>query len=172
MEIYSYFQVLCTIHTLQLSVNDTLKSVKAFGAEMETVLKKSKTLANYVRKSGPATQELKAACEELKITYTTLKNPQETRWNSQNTNLASLIKVKSALVKLANDDTSGDWATRGLTAAEWKLAEGAVKVLDLPLYVTKAWEAETTPTMNLVISELYSMKIKLESYVGDISKCK
>ena len=155
MKSYPYnivIQVLCAIHTLQLSVNDTLKSVKAF-----------------VRKSGPVTLALKTACEEVDIPFTTPKNPQETRWNSQHTNLMSVIKLKAALVQLVSEDPSGDWANRVLTAAEWKLAEGAVKVLEQPLLVTKAWEAETTPTMNLVISELYTMKVKplqiLESVV-------
>ena len=38
----------------------------------------------------------------------------------------------------------------------------ASKILEIPLKVTKVWEGEKYPTMNLVCSELYEMKKNLE----------
>ena len=156
-------QYLCGIHTLQLANVDTFKSTSVAGVSMKNVLSKCKKLANRVKLSGPATLALKTACREINLPYTSLKNPNKTRWNSQHTNLKSVIKLKPALLKLANEDTSGDWAPRMLTPSEWKLAEQAAIILEQPLLVTKAWEAETTPTINLVVEQLFSMKMKVEA---------
>ena len=159
------FKVLCANHTLQLAINDTFEKTAVAGSEMTTVLKKTCTLANFVKRSGPATLSLKAACKEEGVPYTTLKNPNQTRWNSKYSNIASVLKLKIPLLKLANSDTAGVWTGKMLSPSEWKLAEGAAKVLQIPLIVTKVWEAEITPTSNLVISELYGMKKRLEAIV-------
>ena len=72
-------QILCAIHTLQLSVGDTFKDASVGPTMMKNVLAKGKALAKLVKKSGPLMQELKKACADVDIAYTTLKNPNETR---------------------------------------------------------------------------------------------
>ena len=136
---------------------------------MKHVLAKGKALSNFAKKSSNAMTSLKKGCAEKNMKYTTIKNPNETRWNSKHTNLTSIIKLKPALLHLANTDTTGIWTGKLFTPSEWKLAEGAVKVLELPMYVTKVWEAEKTPTMNMVVSELYSMRSQLENFVAESS---
>ena len=165
-------QYLCQIHTLQLGVGDTFKSTYVGGANMDEVIKTGRSLANHLVKSGPDSLALKESCNEMKIKYTTVKNPNKTRWNSVHTMLKSIIKVKPALIKLANDDPSGNWEKRVFSSAEWKMAEGAVKILEEVLLVTKAWEAETTPTINLVISELYNLDMKLEETINNSGTCR
>lgn len=157
-------QILCAIHTLQLSVGDTFKYASVGTTKMKTILQKGKTLANTVKRSGPLKQELKMACAEVKISYYSLKNPNDTRWNSQITNLSSIIKIEKALVWLVNNDTTGQWTGMVFTPAEWRLAKAAVMVLQIPLRVTKMWEGEKYPTINLVCSELYGLKNRLEGY--------
>ena len=130
---------------------------------MKDILDKGKELSKAVKRSPPMLQCLRKACSELGLRYTTLKNPNETRWNSQESNLSSIIKLKAALQRLANGDTTGDWLDKVFTPVEWMLAEAAAEVLKVPLYTTKAWEAEKTPTMNLKVSELYSMKERLRA---------
>ena len=56
-----------------------------------------------------------------------------------------------------NRDTTGKWSSIVFSPGEWRLAKAAVKVLQIPLRVTKMWEGEKYPTMNLVVSELYGM---------------
>ena len=167
-------QVLCAIHKLQLCVEDGLKSRLLFGgvASITDLLTKTKGLAQYVKRSGPALYSLKEACKEEKVKYRSLKNPNETRWNSKHTNLKSVLHLKKPLVKLAEQDETNDWSSRLLTAAEWKLAEGVVKVLELPLHVTKVWEAEVRPTMNLVIQELFELTEKLKQVSNDMKNCR
>ena len=74
---------------------------------MKKVLQKGKHLANTVKKSGPPAQELRKACQEVGIPYTTLKNLSETRWNSSKTNIDSHIKLEKALNHLVSTDTTG-----------------------------------------------------------------
>ena len=151
----NFVQILCAIHTLQLSVRDTFKDASVGTTTMKTILQKGKTLANTVKRSGPLQQELKMACAEVKISYTSLKNPNDTRWNSQVTNLSSITRIEKALVWLVNNDTTGQWTSMVFTPAEWRLAKAAVMVLQIPLRVTKMWEGEKYPIINLVCSELY-----------------
>ena len=167
-------QILCAIHKLQLCIEDVMKTRLLFAgvASIVDLLTKTKGLAQYVKRSGPALNALKAACKEEKVKFKTLKNPNETRWNSKHANLKSVLHVKKALVKLAEQDETNDWSSRMLSPAEWKLAEGVVKVLELPLHVTKVWEAEVRPTMNLVISELFTMTEKLKQIDNNMKNCR
>jgi hypothetical protein len=166
-------QYLCKIHTLQLAITDTYKKKTSMaGIYMKTVTQKTRALANFVKKSGPAQAALKKACKDVDIGYTTLKNPNDTRWNSTFTNIKSVVKLKPALLKLSNEDTTDDWSSRMLTAAEWKLAEGAMVVLEHPLLVAKSWEAEKTPTINLVIEQLYNQKTNLEGFIRNTINCR
>ena len=160
-------QILCHIHTLQLAIEDTFKKAKLGGVKMLEVIQKAKELSTSVKQSHPRIQELKKACKDVGIPYTTLKNSNETRWNSKHTNLMSCKKVKNALVKLSSEDEEDFWSSRLFSATEWKLLEAAVLILEQPLLMTKAWEAETTPTINLVISELYNLRTNLNQFIGD-----
>jgi hypothetical protein len=144
-------------------MKDVFKTMAVGGTQMKNVLDKGKELSKAVKRSGPMLQGLKRACKDLGMRYTTLKNPNDTRWNSQEKNLSSIIKLKPALQLLANGDATGDWLDKVFTPVEWLLAEAAVDVLKIPLYSTKAWEADKTPTMNLIVSELYSMKGRLQT---------
>ena len=47
-----------------------------------------------------------------------------------------------------------------------------MKVLELPLHVTKVWEAEVRPTMNLVIQELFELTEKLKQVSNDMKNCR
>ena len=100
-------QFLCAIHTLQLSIGDTFNDASVGPTAMKKILQNGKHLANTVKKFGPPAQELRKACQEVGIPYTTLKNPCETRWNSSKTNIDSHIKLEKALNHLVSTDTTG-----------------------------------------------------------------
>ena len=102
-------QFLCAIHTLQLYIGDTFKDASVDPTAMKKVLQKGKHLANTVKKSGPPAQELRKACQEVGIPYTTLKNSSETRWNSSKTINDSHNKLEKALNHLVSTDTTGQW---------------------------------------------------------------
>ena len=122
--------------------------------------------------SSIAKRELREACKSVGIIFTTLKNPCETRWNSQHMNMKSVLKLKPALQKLFREDLGDIWSSRELTASEWKLLQGAVEILEEVLLVTKAWEVETEPTINCVLEQIYNLTSKLEDFIADPLKCR
>ena len=94
-------QYLCDNHTLQLVIRDTFEAVKG----MKDLLKKTKDLAKMTHQSSSvANQQLKKQCKEMEIKYLKLKNPVETRWNSQEMNMSSVLQLKPALQVLFTPD--------------------------------------------------------------------
>ena len=159
----------CDIHTLNLCVDNTFDQTDG----MNNVNKKCKALSKLTHQStSVANEQLKTTCKRLGIKYKKLKNPNDTRWNSQYTNLESVLYLKTALQTLANEDETDLWSSLALTAAEWKMVQGAVTVLKPFLLATKAWEAEKTPTINLVIERVYTMHQDLTDFCNNPRNCR
>ena len=167
---YRYLtQYLCDIHTLQLSIEDTFAEVEG----MAEVLKKCKALAKLTHTSTTlAYQQLKTQCTKLGVKFLKLKNPNSTRWNSAFANMDSILHLKPVLQSLFEDDETNTWPSFALTVSEWKLVVGACTVLKPFLLVTKAWEAERTPTINLVIERVYTLHETLNEFIVNRSKCR
>ena len=164
-------QYLCDNHTLQLVIRDTFEAVKG----MKDLLKKTKDLAKMTHQSSSvANQQLKKQCKEMEIKYLKLKNPVETRWNSQEMNMSSVLQLKPALqVLFTPDEEEGNiWTPFALSPSEWKLLQGAVTVLKPLKLTTKAWEAEKIPTLNLVIERLYTMNEGLRAFIASPAHCR
>ena len=61
------------------------------------------------------------------------------------------LHLKTVIQALCDEDETDTSSTHSLTLFEWKLMQGAVTIIKPFLVATKAWEAEKTPTMNLMI---------------------
>ena len=101
-----------------------------------------------------------------------LKNPNAARWNSAYTNMSSVLHLKAPLQSLFEDDETNTWPPLALSVPEWKLVSGAVTILKPFLLVTKAWEAEKTPTINLVIDRIYTLHETLNEVIVNRSNCR
>ena len=101
-----------------------------------------------------------------------LKNPNATRWNSAYTNMSSVLHLKAPLQSLFEDDETNTWPPLALSVPEWKLVSGAMTILKPFLLVTKAWEAEKTPTINLVIDRIYTLHETLNEFIVNRSNCR
>ena len=156
----------CDIHTLQLGIVDTFKSVDG----MKAVLDKSKQLATFTHKSPLAQGQLKKQANDDNLKFRKLKNPQETRWNSQHENMASVLHLKRSIIALCDNDDK--WAEFSLDRNQWKLLEGAVTLLEPFKVATKMFEAEKTPTINLVIERIFTLKSKLTKFIADRANCR
>ena len=88
----------CDLHTLQLGILDTFKSVP----EMKSVLSKSKEIAKFTHKSPDALKELKAESTRQNINFLKLANPIDTRWNSAHDNLSYVLHIKATFEKLSD----------------------------------------------------------------------
>ena len=164
-------QYLCDNHTLQLGVLDSFKS-NIYGAKTTEVLDKSKCLSKLTHQSGPALRHLRDACTRLNVKFRKLKNPNETRWNSQFACMKSTLRMKEPLDLLFTEDPGGLWSTKQITMAEWKLMQGAVEVLEGVEGVTKAWEVEESPTINGVLEQIYNLTTQLKDFTLSPQKCR
>ena len=151
----------CTIHTLQLAVEDTFK--KCHG--MNAVLSKSKKLAKFVRKSSIRMTELKKAVQCAGLKFRKPKNPGQTRWDSQYDNMESIRPYKDVITKLTMNNS--EWENRGLSASEWKLLEGACENLKHFKETNKALEGDKEPTINRVLEIIYINHFILDQYISN-----
>lgn len=149
----------CVLHTLQLSIKDTFKTVHG----MSAILKMAKKIAKYVNKSSTALSELKEAALCSGVHWKRPKNPNCTRWNSQYDNMASILPFKNVLDELSYKKKN--WASMKLEENDWGLLEGACEVLGEVKNVTKTLEPEESPTINLVIERIYTLDVKLQQFV-------
>jgi hypothetical protein len=154
-------QYLCSIHTLELSVKDTFKKTPG----MKSVLKKTKALGKFTHQSTVATTELKKEAEKEGIKFKKIANPPNTRWSGRYTNLSSVLYLKKPLQSLAASNEN--WSEHALTAGQWKLVEGAVKMLKPVKDTIKVWETETEPTMQTVIEQLYTLHENINTFIKD-----
>ena len=65
-------------------------------------------MAVKVNKSPLMSSQLKAACQDVNQSYTTLKPAQKTRWNSTARNGESVLKLKEALIHLYEQNREKD----------------------------------------------------------------
>ena len=87
-------QYLCSIHTLELCVKDTLKNVTG----MNTVVKKTKAIGQYVHKSTVANSKLKSESKKENVKFRQIVNPPNTRWSGYHDNLASVLCLKKPIL--------------------------------------------------------------------------
>ena len=155
----------CDIHTMQLGIQDTFKDVVG----MKTVLDNSKAIARFTHQTTLAMEQLKKECKLHGVPFRKPKNPQETRWNSSYACMESVWHLRKPLHDLMDKDPK--WAQFTLNFREWKLLEGAVKLLKPFLVATKMLEAEKTPTINLVIERIVTLEDGLKRFIADRNNC-
>ena len=149
--------VWCNIHALQLGVTDCFKlSVGSVG--ITDLIKNCQELAKFVTRSEARKRELERACLQVGIKFRLPQKQNTTRWNSTEANLASIVHLKEGLQYCVIKDSEDVWLEHVLTGQEFDVAAGLLKVLQVPKQMTKSWEADLTPTLHLVITELYNAK--------------
>ena len=119
---------------------------------MKRVLKNTKAMGKFTHKSTVAMNELKKETEKENISFRKIKNPPSTRWSGYYDNLSSVLYLKNPLQNLAAKNEN--WSEHTLSAGEWKLVEGAVKLLKPVRDTIKIWEGEKHPTMHRVVDKI------------------
>ena len=125
--------------------------------KVSCVLTKCQKLAVKLRKSPKYSNVLKEVCLEKELKFLKPVAANVMWWNSVFMSLKSLLPLKPALECLALEDRASDldWSALTLDPTEWKIVEATIAVLKMPQAMTKLWEADTKPTLNLVIKEIY-----------------
>lgn len=156
----------CRIHTIQLGIEDTFKNVPG----MTAVLSKGKLIAKFCHQSTVAMDQLRDAAKKMGIDFRKPQNPNKTRWDSQFNTMVSILHLKAAIEDL--ETTEPDWEDKALSRNEWRLMEGAVKLLKPFRDTTKIWQYESIPTINLVIDRIYCMEEFLTEFIENRSNDK
>ena len=151
----------CNIHTMQLAINEVFQ-LSVIAIKVDEVMDKCKKLAKFVRRSEANKNQLKNACKETGINFSMPKLPNDTRWNSKEANVATTIKLKSALQWITQTDTSLRWSDVIPNAAEFTILESLVEILERVKVANKIWEGDLNPTIQTVITELYNIKDTLK----------
>ena len=151
----------CNIHTLQLGVIDTFKNVVG----MKAVLDKCKAVAKFCHQSTCAMEQLRAAAKRKDVPFRKPQNPGKTRWDSQHDTMKSIFHLKPALEDL--ETTEVDWEDKALSKSDWKLLEGAIRLLESFRDTTKIWQFESIPTVNLVVDRVFCMEEELKDFISD-----
>ena len=158
-----FVPVWCAIHTLQSAITDSFKS-KVGNIEIKDLLEKCQKLAKYCRSSEFSNNELQEACKTTNITYIRPVLANATRWNSTEANLSSLLRLQPALSYLSYSDMSDTWSEKVPSNVEFKVLGALQKVLEVFKITTKQWESDTSPTIHLVVKELWNISDVLSKY--------
>merc|ERR1719278_758085 len=120
-----------------------------------TVSKKCQELAKFVRGSEVRNFELKTACKMKDIKYRLPSKQMPVRWNTQEANISSVVRLRPALQYLVFNTNDGwDQDKHSLSVQEFKMGETIVKVLQPAKIASKQWETDSTPTIHLVVREV------------------
>ena len=150
---------------MQLAINGVFE-LTILAIEVDEVMDKCKKLAKFVRRSETRKNELKDACKETETNFILPQLPNTTRQNSKEANVSSTIKLKHPLQHITQADTSLRWSEVVLNAAEFKLLENLVEILERIKVASKVWEADKKPTIQTVIPELFNIQDTLKRKAG------
>ena len=122
------------------------------------VSKKCQEVAKFVRMSEGRNNELKAACKRKNIKYRLPSKQMAVRWNTEEANISSVVRLQEALQFLAiNTNVGWEKEKHNLSIQEFKLGETVVKVLEPAKIASKQWESDLKPTLHLVVREVYNI---------------
>lgn len=160
----------CANHTLNLAVKDTFKATVQ-NVPINNVNKKCKEMAKFVRGSEGRNNELKEACRQKQIKYRLPSKQMPVRWNTQEANISSVVRLRHALQFLVYNTANG-WEDEkhSLSLQEFKMGESMVKVLEPAKFATKEWEADLTPSIHLVVREVFNMQGALTDFKNSTDK--
>lgn len=145
-----YSPVSCFNHTMQLAVNDAVKSC----SELHDTVTNSKKIVTFFKHSALNCQKLTKLQELMDLPKLKLKQDCPTRWNSTYDMLQRLVTLKAAVSAIAASTKQ----LSNLSADQWDLAAEYVKIFQPVTILTATMSASDYPTISMVIPELNKLK--------------
>jgi hypothetical protein len=157
-EISGLIWISCMAHTLNLFVNDVIRS-----HENEILLQRAHDLVCKFKRSTKHFEALNDAQKAASQTTKSLVMPVETRWNSYFLMCQRLtelkVHVKTALATFDDDDD--------LSAIEWAFVQDVVNLLGIFDAASTTLSASKTVTISLVVPLINKFKMHLQPVPGD-----
>ena len=151
----------CNNHTLQLAIKDAFDRCDG----MNNALLKCKDIASLLHRSPKTQKSMTNFCEKFEHNPNQIPQQNDTRWNSELSNIKGVRHHRKCLEAMANDDLID--TTLVPSISEWKMIEGAVEILSPFEKTTKIWEQEMVTTLNTVGRCLYEHIHNLNDYTTD-----
>lgn len=144
----------CFSHTLQLVINDALKSQRAV-SDMITI---SRKIVSHFNHSSQACDELSTIQEELSEELLKVVQDVPTRWNSTFYMLGRLLKLRRSITIFSNENTN---YSSNLTNNQWDLLKSTVSLLKPFEEITRAVSLEFS-----LISDVDPFIRTLKNFLG------
>ena len=151
-----YDQYFCVDHTIHLVVTQAIAASQRFGALIE----KCKRLASHLNQSTISRGLLKRTAEGSDERYVKVMQSCPTRWNSEYLTITSIIANAKSLEVLWAEQCQ--FADRIPTPQEWPILEEAVKILKVFYVASEVLSADSTPTIQEVVPQLYNIEEQLK----------
>jgi len=152
--------LLCLDHIINTCVN------KALGVpDLKDLVEKVKRLAEKTHRSTLNNEKIKIAAESVGIPPKKIIQPVQTRWNSFETCVWSVVDLREAITIVVANEPSHDLSTVVPTVREFDILANLLK----PLGAIKMWSerlsSDTKPTIHLVTGSLWTLT-NLHKQVG------
>jgi len=154
-----WYDVACFAHSLQLAIADAIRSEDG----MDNMLGKCKKIVSHYHHSCVVGGRIDTYQSDHGLQKYEFIMSCPTRWNSEFAMVERLITLKAAVCADIADIGDID----NLTNNEWKLAQGFVSVCGPLAEATQDSSGETYPTRSMVISILYGVFDKLNTFIND-----
>lgn len=140
IKICGFRHIACFAHTLNLIVQEGLKTIKP-------VIDKIKAIVEFFKRSSHGQAKLSSLQEQMNLPDLKLKQDVVTRWNSTFDMLDRILKIKDAVIStLALLNTGINIPS----PEEWQLAEESKKVLQIFYEMTTETSAEKTLSLSKI----------------------
>lgn len=145
----------CFIHTLQLSINDSLFSQQA----VKTIITSNRNIVSHFNRSPSAISKLTEIQDQLNLEKHKLIQDVPTRWNSTYYMLKRNLEQRKALVMYAVDNK-----IPSLTPYQWGLVQKIVQLLSPFEEITRE-ASNRTSTISMIIPTILALKLFLSKAV-------
>lgn len=141
----------CFIHTLQLSVNESIFAQQA----VKNIITTGRNIVKHFNHSSSAVNKLKELQDQLNLKNHKLLQDVPTRWNSTYYMLERIIEQRKALVTYAIDANIDT-----LSTYQWSLAEKIVQLLK-PFEEITVEASKREATCSMIIPTIQTMNLFL-----------
>lgn len=149
------YNICCSAHTLQLSVNAGLKNAK-----IQKVIAAGSKLVRHFKQSYKATAALKTKQRQLGLPQHKLIQSVVTRWNSVHDMFSRLLEQRWAVTAVLGDKTVtklSDAKILELKDEDWKVIEQMCRVLEPLKTATETLSGETYVSASVICAVLFTL---------------
>ena len=155
----------CCNHKAQNAIKDGIKETP----QAKRIITKAKKLAKYFRKSGPANNSLKAACQKTGHSYKRMKSSIDIRWNSEFDCFERLLYHQECIHEMDRKRQLDKASKYLLSRSDWRNLEEILNILKPVKIATKLMEGESDPTINRIAETMFDIDQQLNDKVKDLS---